>query len=122
MKSSSPVVGHRIVELSSWLDHFWSSLCGGGSSANDSRAAVSGVRRASPSIKCQKGQWHDIVVSEMGFGTQRWVSTDYNAPDEAACVEVVDLAILKWLNSIRYQATVVHEHKKTIRNDSLASG
>ena len=63
-----------------------------------------------------------MILSKMGLGTQRWVSTDYNAPDEAACVEVVDLAILKWLNSIRYQATVVHEHKKTIRNDSLASG
>ena len=37
----------------------------------------------------------DIVVSEMGLGTQRWVSEDFNAPSESQCFEFMDLALLK---------------------------
>lgn len=37
----------------------------------------------------------DIVVSELGLGTQRWVSTDFNAPDEKLCFEFMDRAILE---------------------------
>ena len=36
----------------------------------------------------------DIIVSEMGLGTQRWGSTDFNAPDEALCHQMMDRAIL----------------------------
>uniref|UniRef100_A0A0G4HRV9 NADP-dependent oxidoreductase domain-containing protein n=1 Tax=Chromera velia CCMP2878 TaxID=1169474 RepID=A0A0G4HRV9_9ALVE len=36
----------------------------------------------------------DIVVSEMGLGTQRWVSTDFNGPDERLCHQMMDEAIL----------------------------
>lgn len=35
-----------------------------------------------------------IVVSEMGLGTQRWMSTDFNAPDRDLCFEMLDRAIL----------------------------
>jgi aryl-alcohol dehydrogenase-like predicted oxidoreductase len=37
----------------------------------------------------------DIVVSELGLGTQRWVSSDFNAPNEAACFAFMDKAILE---------------------------
>lgn len=37
----------------------------------------------------------DIFVSELGLGTQRWVSTDFNAPDKELCYEFMDEAILK---------------------------
>ena len=37
----------------------------------------------------------DIFVSEMGLGTQRWVSSDFNAPDKDLCYEFMDEAILK---------------------------
>merc|ERR1719223_1663183 len=37
----------------------------------------------------------DILVSEMGLGTQRWGSTDYNAPTEKGCFQLMDTAILK---------------------------
>ena len=37
----------------------------------------------------------DISVSELGLGTQRWVSSDYNAPDEKLCFAFMDQAILK---------------------------
>lgn len=36
----------------------------------------------------------DIIVSEVGLGTQRWVSDDSNAPDEKECFAMMDEAIL----------------------------
>jgi len=36
-----------------------------------------------------------IVVSEVGLGTQRWGSTDFNAPDQALCHAFMDRAILE---------------------------
>jgi len=37
----------------------------------------------------------DILVSELGLGTQRWVSDDFNAPDEKDVFSFMDEAILK---------------------------
>lgn len=37
----------------------------------------------------------DVVVSELGLGTQRWVSDDFNAPDESMCFTFMDKAILE---------------------------
>eukprot|EP00529_Nitzschia_sp_RCC80_P023866 CAMPEP_0113445202 /NCGR_PEP_ID=MMETSP0014_2-20120614/3065_1 /TAXON_ID=2857 /ORGANISM="Nitzschia sp." /LENGTH=464 /DNA_ID=CAMNT_0000336247 /DNA_START=162 /DNA_END=1556 /DNA_ORIENTATION=- /assembly_acc=CAM_ASM_000159 len=37
----------------------------------------------------------DIVVSDLGLGTQRWVSADFNAPDKDLCYQFMDEAILK---------------------------
>jgi len=37
----------------------------------------------------------DIMVSELGLGTQRWASGDFNAPNEQECFEFMDQAILK---------------------------
>lgn len=35
-----------------------------------------------------------IVVSELGLGTQRWLSTDFNAPNQDLCFDFLDKAIL----------------------------
>ena len=37
----------------------------------------------------------DIVVSEIGLGTQRWGSADFNAPNEGLCHEFLDYAVLE---------------------------
>ena len=37
----------------------------------------------------------DIIVSELGLGTQRWVSTDFNAPSQDLCFDFMDKAILE---------------------------
>ena len=37
----------------------------------------------------------DILVSELGLGTQRWVSADFNAPDKDQCFSFMDKAILE---------------------------
>lgn len=34
----------------------------------------------------------NVQVSSIALGTQRWVSTDYNAPDESACFQLLDVA------------------------------
>ena len=36
----------------------------------------------------------DIIVSELGLGTQRWVSADFNAPDKDDIFKFMDYAIL----------------------------
>lgn len=36
----------------------------------------------------------DIFVSELGLGTQRWVSGDFNAPSKELCYDFMDEAIL----------------------------
>ncbi len=36
----------------------------------------------------------DVIVSEVGLGTQRWVSGDFNGPDEQLCFKLMDRAIL----------------------------
>lgn len=46
-------------------------------------------------IKHRRLGGSDIIVSEMGLGTQRWNSDDFNAPDEQACFSFMDEAILK---------------------------
>lgn len=37
----------------------------------------------------------DVAVSEMGLGAQRWVSADYNAPDEGLVFDFLDKAVLE---------------------------
>jgi len=61
---------------------------GGGGPTNEVVKVVNGMkhRRLGNS---------DIVVSELGLGTQRWMSSDYNAPDKDLCYEFMDDAILK---------------------------
>merc|ERR1711965_333312 len=42
----------------------------------------------------------DIKVSELALGTQRWGSTDFNAPDEAMCHRMLDLATERGVNFV----------------------
>jgi aryl-alcohol dehydrogenase-like predicted oxidoreductase len=42
----------------------------------------------------------DLVVSEVALGTQRWVSSDFNAPDEQTCHLMLDYAVANGVNLI----------------------
>jgi len=77
-----------------------------GSDKNEARAANPSDKKkgGGPTgeiVKVVNGMKHrrlgnsDIIVSELGLGTQRWVSTDFNAPDQELCYEFMDEAILK---------------------------
>lgn len=46
-------------------------------------------------IKHRRLGGSDILVSELGLGTQRWASDDFNAPSEQDCFAFMDEAILK---------------------------
>lgn len=59
----------------------------GGGETNEVVATVNGIDHK----RLGSGS---IVVSEIGLGTQRWVSEDLNAPDEATCFELMDEAVL----------------------------
>jgi hypothetical protein len=52
-------------------------------STNEVVRTVNGIRHR----RCGGG---DIAVSEVGLGTQRWVSDDFNAPDEQLCHDMMD--------------------------------
>ena len=41
-----------------------------------------------------------IQVSELGLGTQRWGSTDFNAPDEEMCHAMLDIATERGVNLV----------------------
>lgn len=56
--------------------------------SNDVVGIVDGIKQK------QLGGDGGIVVSELGLGTQRWVSDDYNAPDEQRCHDFLDEAVL----------------------------
>lgn len=46
-------------------------------------------------IKQRRLGGSDIVVSEIGLGTQRWASDDFNSPTEKDCFGFMDEAVLK---------------------------
>ena len=83
---------------------------GGGGPTNEVVKVVNGMkhRRLGNS---------DIVVSELGLGTQRWMSSDYNAPDKGTFVVlyVVSCEIDKWhrvcariVAPLTLEATAIH--------------
>ena len=41
-----------------------------------------------------------VEVSELALGTQRWGSADFNAPDEATCHRMLDLATARGVNFV----------------------
>jgi aryl-alcohol dehydrogenase-like predicted oxidoreductase len=78
-----------------------------GGSNNNNANAVTGKKSPTNKgptgevVKVVNGMKHrrlggsDILVSELGLGAQRWVSTDFNAPSKELCYEFMDEAILK---------------------------
>lgn len=54
-----------------------------------------GVVRVVNGIRHHRLGGSEIVVSEVGLGTQRWNSGDFNAPNEALCHKFLDRAVLE---------------------------
>lgn len=57
--------------------------------------ATNSVVRTVDGIRQKRLGGTDIIVSELGLGTQRWGSADFNAPGESECHALMDRAILK---------------------------
>jgi hypothetical protein len=52
------------------------------------------VIRVVDGIKHRRLGSSDIIVSELGLGTQRWCGADFNSPDEDLVHQFLDRAIL----------------------------
>jgi aryl-alcohol dehydrogenase-like predicted oxidoreductase len=63
--------------------------------SNGSKGPTNEVVKVVNGMKRRRLGGSDIFVSELGLGTQRWVGTDFNAPDKDLCYEFMDEAILK---------------------------
>lgn len=63
------------------------AAAGNGKPTNEVIKSVNGMRQ-------RRLGGSDIIVSELGLGTQRWVSADFNAPDKDTIFEFMDKAIL----------------------------
>jgi aryl-alcohol dehydrogenase-like predicted oxidoreductase len=66
-----------------------------GASPSSAKGPTNEVVKVVNGIKHRRLGGSDIVVSEVGLGTQRWVSTDFNAPQQEECFQFMDEAILK---------------------------
>ena len=65
----------------------------GAVAATENGGRTNEVVRVVNGIKHKRLGGSGIVVSEVGLGTQRWVSADFNAPDEREVFRMMDLAI-----------------------------
>lgn len=68
---------------------------GGGTGSFQSKGPTNEVVKIVKGIKQRRLGGSDIVVSELGLGTQRWVSDDFNSPSKEDCYKFMDEAILK---------------------------
>lgn len=74
---------------------------GGGLRAVGAASSPSPQKRTNEVVRTVNGIKHrrlggsEVIVSELGLGTQRWYSDDFNAPSEALCMEFLDRAVLQ---------------------------
>eukprot|EP00873_Tetraselmis_striata_P024668 jgi/Tetstr1/444932/TSEL_032750.t1 len=85
----------QVASLSGWLASLFPQQAGGATPVDGaSTGATNEVVRVVNGIRHKRLGGGDIIVSEMGLGTQRWGSADFNAPDEALCHAFLDRAVL----------------------------
>lgn len=65
------------------------------SSSRSNHGPTNQVVRVVNGMKQRRLGNSDILVSALGLGTQRWVSSDFNAPSEEECYRLMDRAILE---------------------------
>lgn len=92
------VTRRKVLAASSFLG----GIFGGSNGSSNAKPNVPGAKgptneiiRNVDGMRLRRLGGSDIIVSELGLGTQRWVSTDFNAPDEETCWTFMDKAILE---------------------------
>lgn len=79
----------KVLGAGAWTQ-FW-----GKKEVNAANMNTNSVVNFVDGIKQRRLGGSGIVVSEIGLGTQRWVSEDSNAPNEKLCFEMMNRAILE---------------------------
>jgi len=92
----------QIGMISNMFNFFGGGDDGGDSIMNNIKTTVPGAKgptnqvvRKVNGMKHRRLGGSDIVVSELGLGTQRWISADLNAPNEQESFRFLDRAILE---------------------------
>jgi hypothetical protein len=81
-------------------------LFGGGKAAGAKAAWPGSATPTNEVVNVVNGIRHkrlgsgDLVVSELGLGTQRWVSEDFNAPSKDLCFAFLDKAVASGVNHL----------------------
>eukprot|EP00804_Cyclotella_cryptica_P024028 CCRYP_007270-RA/>CCRYP_007270-RA protein AED:0.09 eAED:0.09 QI:70/1/1/1/0.62/0.55/9/511/510 len=65
-----------------------------GGNINSGKGPTNEVVKTVNGMRLRRLGGSDIIVSELGLGTQRWVSTDFNAPSKEDVFKFMDYAIL----------------------------
>lgn len=97
-RSSSVSLAATSFNLPSWFSP--------GGTGKGSAPISSGSGNTNDIIRTEAGILHrrlgggDIVVSELGLGTQRWGGADYNSPDEALCHRLLDVGTTNGINLV----------------------
>ena len=97
-------VGKRIVlvgatfSLPDWLNR--RSVSGAPASAEGTGGKSNEVIRTVAGIRHRRLGGGDIVVSELGLGTQRWGGADFNSPEESLCHQMLDVATASGINLV----------------------
>jgi len=73
---------------------------GGGAAAATAGGSTNSVVKVVAGVRHRRLGGGDIVVSELGLGTQRWGGADYNSPDEALCHQMLDFAVANGINLV----------------------
>jgi aryl-alcohol dehydrogenase-like predicted oxidoreductase len=92
LKKKNPDRRRRVILASSL---FGGLFGGGGGSGANAKTKANNIVKTVNGMRYRRLGKSDIVVSELGLGTQRWVSADYNAPDATTCFAMMDTAILQ---------------------------
>jgi aryl-alcohol dehydrogenase-like predicted oxidoreductase len=77
------------------LPFFGSDKANAATPPKGSKGRTNEVKKVVNGMKHRRLGGSDIFVSELGLGTQRWASSDFNAPSKDLCYEFMDEAILK---------------------------
>ena len=101
-KAPIPSNRRRSIVLGASSGGMFGGFFGGKANASESgngtpfksKGATNEVVKVVRGIKQRRLGGSDIVVSEIGLGTQRWASDDFNAPSEEVCFSFMDEAIL----------------------------
>jgi hypothetical protein len=71
---------------------------GGAAQASPTGGNTNEVVRTVAGIRHRRLGGGDIIVSEVGLGTQRWGGADFNSPDEALCHKMLDMGTANGIN------------------------